>query len=157
MKQFKFNKFYLVGTTTIVLCVVFSFFIVNAIPQQNITNNAPKPTQHSSVLSATTTSPIKTVFIIMLENHNWTGPSKNPTIKGSASAPYINNTLLPQSSYTNQYFNPPGIHPSEPIYLWLEAGTNFGVLDDNPPANNHQSTTKHLVTLLTKEGVTSKS
>src|ERR1051325_7984500 len=85
-------------------------------------------------------SSVQTVFIILMENHNWS------QIKGSASAPYINNTLLPMSSYATQYFNPPGIHPSLPNYLWLEAGTNFQITDDNDPASNHQSTTSHLAT-----------
>src|SRR5258708_394554 len=49
---------------------------------------------------------VKTVFIVLMENHNWS------QIKGSASAPYINNTLLPMASHGEQYFNPPGIHPS---------------------------------------------
>jgi hypothetical protein len=48
---------------------------------------------------------VKTVFIILMENHNWS------QIKGSASAPYINNTLLPNAAHAEQYFNPPGIHP----------------------------------------------
>ncbi len=85
---------------------------------------------------------IQTVFIILMENHDWS------QIKGSKYAPYINNTLLPIASHAEQYFNPPGIHPSLPNYLWLEAGTNFGILDDNPPSLDHQSTTSHLVTLL---------
>jgi hypothetical protein len=29
--------------------------------------------------------------------------------------------------------NNPHIHPSEPNYFWSEAGTNFGVLNDNDP------------------------
>ena len=40
------------------------------------------------------------------------------------------------------------MHPSEPNYLWLEAGTNFGITNDSLPATNSQSTTAHLVTLL---------
>ena len=45
---------------------------------------------------------IKTVFLIVMENHNWTGaPSGN--IKGNPSAPYINYTLLPMASYANDY------------------------------------------------------
>src|SRR5438034_8379608 len=37
---------------------------------------------------------------------------------------------LQTSAHAEQYFNPPGNHPSQPNYLWLEAGTNFGVLGD---------------------------
>src|SRR5437588_3443396 len=90
---------------------------------------------------------IKTVFIILMENHNWA------QIKNSPSAPYINNTLLPMASYAEQYYNPPGIHPSLPNYLWLEAGTNFGIRNDNDPKSNHQGTTAHFVTQLKDAGV----
>ena len=93
----------------------------------------------------------KTVFLILMENHNWSD------IKNSPSAPYINKTLLPMASYAQQYFNPPGIHPSEPNYLWLEAGTNFGIYNDADPGANHQSTTQHLVTLLNKAHISWKS
>ena len=91
------------------------------------------------------------VFVILMENHNWS------TSKGSSSAPYINNTLLPLASYCEQYYNPPDLHPSEPNYLWLEAGTNFGILNDNPPANNHQATTNHFVTQLENAGISWKT
>ena len=94
---------------------------------------------------------IKTVFVIVMENHNWS------SIQGNSSAHYINNTLLPQASYALQYYNPPGNHPSEPNYLWLEAGSNLGVTNDNPPQFNHQSTTQHLVTLLNDAGISWKS
>jgi hypothetical protein len=93
----------------------------------------------------------KTVFLIMMENHNWSDIQKNP------SAPYINNSLLPMASYAEQYYNPPGIHPSEPNYLWLEAGTNFGISNDADPIANHQSTTAHLVTLLSNAHISWKS
>ncbi len=62
-------------------------------------------------------------------------------------------TLVPAGAHAEQYFNPPGIHPSEPNYLWLEAGTNFGVTADSPPNITHQSTTQHLVTLLDNAGI----
>jgi len=90
---------------------------------------------------------IRTVFVILMENHDWAD------IKDSPSAPYLNGTLLPMASHAEQYYNPPGIHPSEPNYLWLEAGTNFAVLDDQAPVRNHQSTTQHLVTLLDAAGI----
>ena len=93
---------------------------------------------------------IQTVFLVLMENHNWSD------IHGSASAPYLNH-LLTVGAHAEQYFNPPGIHPSEPNYLWLEAGTNFGVLNDSNPASNHQSTTDHLVTQLETAGITWRS
>jgi hypothetical protein len=99
---------------------------------------------------------IKTVFIILMENHNWTGDG-NLDIKGNPAAPYINKTLVPRASHTENYFNPPGIHPSLPNYLWLEAGTNFGIFDDNPPSQDHQRTHKHLVTQLEKAGISWKA
>jgi len=92
-----------------------------------------------------------TVFIILMENHNWSSINGNTT-----DAPYIN-SLLPMASYCDQYYNPPGIHPSEPNYLWLEAGTNFGILNDNSVASNHQSTTNHFVTQLKNAGISWKT
>ncbi|MEO8043964.1 MAG: alkaline phosphatase family protein [Spartobacteria bacterium] len=92
-----------------------------------------------------------TVFIIVMENHNWS------SILGSVNAPYINNTLLPMASYCDQYYNPPAIHPSLPNYLWLEAGTGFGITDDSPPSVNHQSTTNHFVTQLKNAGISWKT
>ncbi|MGI8840534.1 MAG: alkaline phosphatase family protein, partial [Caulobacteraceae bacterium] len=99
---------------------------------------------------------IDTVFVILMENHNWTGDGKRD-IKGNPAAPYINNTLLPMASHAEQYFNPPNNHPSLPNYLWLEAGTNFGILNDGPPAKNSQTTPAHLVTLLDAAGVSWKA
>ena len=97
-------------------------------------------------------SKVKHVFIILMENHNWTGDNSaasagDPDLKGSSSAPYIN-SLIPLRAHAEQYFNPPGNHPSLPNYLWLEAGTNLGVTTDNPPSTAGQTTTQHLVTQL---------
>ena len=86
-----------------------------------------------------------------MENQDWA------SIAGNPAAPYINNVLLPMAAHAEQYYNPPRLHPSEPNYLWLEAGTNFGVLNDDPPAQNHQSTASHLVTLLNTAGVSWKA
>ncbi len=94
---------------------------------------------------------IKTVFLILMENNNWS------SILGSSSAPYINNTILPNAAHAEQYYNPPSIHPSEPNYIWLEAGDNLGITDDSDPATNHQSTTMHLVTLMQAANVTWKA
>lgn len=96
--------------------------------------------------TSTPTSTQTTVFLIVMENHNWS------QIKDNKSAPYIN-SLLSQGAYAEAYYNPPGMHPSEPNYLWLEAGTNFGITNDKAPDVNHQSSTDHLTTLLNKAGV----
>jgi phosphatidylinositol-3-phosphatase len=117
---------------------------LTATAQANLTN----PALTHSPPTATST---KTVLLILMENHNLSD------IKNSPSAPYINGTLLPMASYAQQYFNPPGNHPSEPNYLWLEAGTNFGISDDANPDVNHQGTTQHLVTLLNNAHVSWKS
>lgn len=99
--------------------------------------------------------PIRTVFVIAMENHNWTQPSgqtsPNP-IRGNAAAPFINSLVTPgnpsaaQVSYASNYQHVgTGIHPSEPNYLWSEGGTNYGIFNDNDPfPSNVQSTTRHL-------------
>jgi|GEM_PF-589473 len=94
---------------------------------------------------------VKNVFVVLMENHNWSA------VKGSASAPYINGTLLPMSAHAESYVNLPGIHPSEPNYIWLEAGDNLGITTDSLPSTNHQATTSHLVTQLEAAGVTWKA
>src|SRR6266566_6073731 len=118
------------------------------------TTTSTTTTHASSTTRPTTTttttrpsSTIRTVFLILMENTDWS------SISGSSSAPYINGTLLPVASHAEQYYNPPNMHPSLPNYLWLEAGTNFGILSDNDPSSNHQSTTSHLVTMLENAGI----
>ncbi len=78
---------------------------------------------------------IQTVFLILMENHNWSD------VNGSSSAPYINHTLLPMAAHAEAYQTPPGNHPSEPNYIWLEAGGNLHIDNDDDPSSNHQSTT----------------
>ena len=95
--------------------------------------------------------PIPTVFVIMMENTTWSA------IKGNTNAPYVNGTLLPMASHCEFYHNLPDIHPSLPNYLWIEAGTNFGILNDGEPAQNHQNTTNHLSTLLDQAGINWKA
>jgi phosphatidylinositol-3-phosphatase len=93
---------------------------------------------------------IKSVFVILLENHDWS------SITDSA-VPYINKTLLSLGAHAERYVNVKGLHPSLPNYLWLESGGTQGVTDDAEPANHRLSTTQHLVSLLAKAGVTWKS
>ncbi len=101
--------------------------------------------------SLTSFSDLKTVFIIVMENKSWS------QVKDPAVAPYLNNTLLPQSSYANQYFTPAGLTASLPNYLWLEAGDHLGILENTSPRLGHQATTDHLVTYLNNKGLSWKS
>jgi len=103
-------------------------------------------------------SKVKTVWVILMENHNWTGNNAGaafgaPDIKVNPLAPHTNGTLLQTWAHAEQYFNPPGNHPSQPNYLWLEAGTNFGVLADTQPGQPQIFTDQHLVKLLEDAGI----
>lgn len=98
-------------------------------------------------------SKVKTVWVILMENHNWTGNNAgakygDPDIKGNPLAPYINGTLLNTAAHAEQYYNPPNNHPSQPNYLWLEAGTNYGIFADTQPGQPQLTTHQHLVHLL---------
>jgi len=95
------------------------------------------------------------VFLIVMENTDWS------SIKGSASAPYIN-SLLPIAAHAEQYYNPPNNHPSLPNYLWLEAGTNFGISSDPDPSGPYQPpaqhpSSPHLANLLDTAGISWKT
>jgi phosphatidylinositol-3-phosphatase len=134
---------------------------------------------------------IKTVFVIALENHNWTQPTSQTSpaqIFQNPNAPFINRlvngtavatvngrpvNISRQVAYATNYLNVlstpsgnnPHIHPSEPNYLWAEAGTNFRVDNDDDPyvpnedqnLPNNQDGQLHLTTLLTLAGKTWRS
>ena len=107
------------------------------------------------------------VFVIPMENHNWTQPSTYTSTKqilGNPAAPFINSLVTPGNpnaqyvSYASNYQNAAsGDHPSEPNYIWSEAGTNFGVASDNDPTTGTTSSntfnTPHLTRLLSAAGV----
>lgn len=108
------------------------------------------------------------VFVIAMENHNFTQPSTQATpqqILGNSAAPYINSLLTPgnpnsvQVSYATQYLNAgTGVHPSEPNYVWDEAGSDFGVHTDADPAaangNTFYDNSPQIVSQLTANGST---
>jgi hypothetical protein len=107
---------------------------------------------------------VKTVFVIAMENHNWTQPATqtNPQqIFQNPAAPFINSLvkgtsgISDQVAFANGYINSGvGVHPSEPNYIWAEAGTNFGVLNDDDPyhadctPDTVQTTNQHLSAFL---------
>lgn len=89
---------------------------------------------------------IKQVFVITMENES------AAAIYGSSSAPYLNGTILPRYARSNSFSDPlPDSIPSEPHYIWMEAGTNqFSDTtftgDADPSASNSTRSTAHLVT-----------
>jgi hypothetical protein len=104
-----------------------------------------------AVASAGELPPLKTVFVLAMENHHWN------EIKDSPSAPFLNSVVLPMAAHCEQYYTPPVLRPSLPNYLWLVAGTNFGISDNRDPAFNHQNTTNHLVHQLRNAGISWRS
>lgn len=97
--------------------------------------------------AASTTSKIKYVFVIAMENTDASSIYGNTT-----SAPYINGTLIPTyakaSAFTDEL---PLSIPSEPHYIWMDAGTNAFAdktftSDNNPSASNSTNSTAHVVT-----------
>jgi hypothetical protein len=112
--------------------------------------------EQSLVETASQQHYIKTVFVIIMENHNWTGDGQY-SIKGNPLAPYINYTLLPMASHAEHYYNPPHVHPSLPNYLYLEAGTNFGILNDASATVHRQGTHNHLTAMLNAKNIWWKS
>ncbi len=106
-------------------------------------------------------TPVGAIFYIAMENQNWTQPSGCTTaqgcpgqqILGNSAAPYINSLVTPGNanaamvSYASNYTNVPvqaanspsgagPVHPSEPNYVWAEAGLAGPRNDNNPyPAN----------------------
>ena len=84
------------------------------------------------------------VFYIEMENHDFTQPSSYTSIQpilGNTAAPFQNSLVTPgnanaaQTSYATAYYNTGnGVHPSEPNYVWAEAGSNLGTLSDNDPS-----------------------
>jgi hypothetical protein len=104
---------------------------------------------------------ITTVFYILLENRCFTtgtDTSYNNIIKGNSAAPYLNSLVTPgnpaatQTSWCSAYHNDValpngsnlfgvsgGVHPSEPNYVWMEAGNNLSKYDDNDPYGSTNS------------------
>jgi hypothetical protein len=108
----------------------------------------------------------RTVFVIAMENHNWTQPASTTSpqpVFMNPDAPFINGLvngtsgISDQVAYATNYLNSGiGIHPSEPNYIWAEAGQNFGVFNDDTPyhadcsPDSVRTTTQHLSAFLTK-------
>jgi phosphatidylinositol-3-phosphatase len=117
-------------------------------------NTAGNTNRSCRPLSAAPATPSKdwggTVFTIVMENHSAS------QIFGNGDAPFINQ-LAKQNAIAHGYRDS-NIHPSEPNYIWMVAGENFGILDDNDPGpDNHITTTSHLADQIENAGLSWKS
>jgi hypothetical protein len=107
----------------------------------------------STATQASTTNPY--VLLVLMENHN-----ASQIYGNTSSAPYINGTLLPKYAHATNYTTT--VHPSEPNYVWLEAGSNNTgdhtfTTDNDPSSSNSTGTTSHLVTQLKNAGLSWRS
>jgi len=156
------------------------------------------PSAHAQT---TNTNGITTVFYILLENRNWTQNENSYGVQilgDTNDAPFLNalvnsnNPLSAQVSFASCYHHvlattngtttstgaisstnaSPSVHPSEPNYVWMEAGNNLSKYDDNDPygstasveqinnyvnTNNVAATGECLSQLLQNVGVSWKS
>jgi hypothetical protein len=111
------------------------------------------------------------VFYIEMENHNLTQPSTVTSpqqLLGNPAAPYLNSLMTPgnpnaaQTSYASNYYNvlynnpAVSIHPSEPNYVWQEAGL-AGPLNDADPYPSNIVNAPNLSALLQAAGIPWKS
>jgi phosphatidylinositol-3-phosphatase len=111
------------------------------------------PATQAAPITATA-SVIKHVFVIALENHGASDIYGN-----TASAPFINQTLMPIGGRATNFVDRLPALVSEPHYVWMEAGTNAFAdhtftTDNNPSASNSTASTAHLSTQITAAGAT---
>jgi phosphatidylinositol-3-phosphatase len=117
-------------------------------------------------------TPVGDVFVIAMENHNLTQPASYNAIQqiqGNSAAPFLNSLMTPgnpnaqYSSWASNLTNvAPGVHPSEPNYIWENTGTNYNtatnttITTDADPsaAAKNIFTSSSLTGLLTQKGIT---
>ena len=93
------------------------------------------------------------VFVIAMENQDAAGIYGN-----TDDAPYINGTLLPRYAHATAFADVLPDLPSEPHYVWMEAGTNAFAdrtftTDDRPSTHNSTASRDHLVAQMTAAGL----
>ena len=137
-----------------------------SVPTRVLTVAAALAAAAGGATSARAVDTLGPVFVIAMENHNWTQPAGQTSpqqIYQNPAAPYHQQPgharqrqrpvrfVLPRNYHNSGV----GIHPSEPNYIWNEAGTNFGVLNDNDPfgtGGTNQNTNQHLTGLMQASG-----
>jgi phosphatidylinositol-3-phosphatase len=117
-------------------------------------NTSGSTDRSCAALSTTAAAPTAdwggTVFTIVMENKSAS------QIFGNSQAPFINQ-LAKQNAVASGYRDS-NVHPSEPNYIWMVSGENFGILDDNDPGpENHIDSKSHLADQLEAAGLTWRS
>jgi hypothetical protein len=117
------------------------------------------------IASSAQAQQIGDVFYIALENHNFSQPSSVPAgtpqqLFGNPAAPFLNSLVTPGNpnaamvSYASNYQNvSPTTHPSEPNYVYQEAGVT-GPLNDNDPYPSNIVNAPNLSGLIAASGQT---
>lgn len=119
---------------------------LTATPTQSITHSA---TPTTGPLPTGTVGKIKTVFIIALEDADWA------QVKGSASAPYINQTLLPNFAHANG--DTGGFHTSLGNYFMLNSGDSYGLRTTETPTSYRVTDSNNLVQAMKSRNISWKS
>ncbi len=116
----------------------------------NVVDRACRPLGARTVAAAATSSAFTgTVFTLVIENKS------RRMLLDSGSAPFLAR-FAADNAVANGYVDS-GVHPSEPNYIWMVSGQNFGILDNNGPESHHIATTSHLVDQIEHVGKTWKS
>ena len=116
-------------------------------------NTSGSTTEVCTAPSRVTAQPVPhwtgSVFTIVMENKS------RHDIIGNKHAPFINQ--LAAHGVLAAGYHGPYVHPSEPNYLWMTAGQNFGVLDDFDPVKHPIVSTSHIADQLEAAGLTWKA
>jgi len=135
-------------------CIITSGLAFAGCALDNPDRTGPAADPTTDEPAAAITSVIQHVFVIAMENHAASSIYGNTT-----HAPFINNTLIPMFGRATNLVDTITSLPSEPHYVWMEAGTNaFSdhtfTNDNNPSSSNSTSSTAHLSTQITAAGST---
>ncbi|MGH7042031.1 MAG: alkaline phosphatase family protein [Acetobacteraceae bacterium] len=117
-------------------------------------------------------APIRTVFVVAMENHNLVQPNLTEFLRqllGNPAAPYLNSLVTPgnpNARYTayaahlsNAFSHGRPVHPSEPNYIFEVSGSSFWIETDADPSPNHGNIVKEpsVMSLMAQKGVSWKS
>ena len=131
----------------------FSSLLLAASAAVGCANTSGNTNQACAALTQASANPAPawtgSVFTIVMENKS------RGDIVGNKSAPFINK-LISEGALVAGYHDS-FVHPSEPNYIWMAAGQNFGILDDSDPVKHSIDSSSHIADQLELVGLTWKS